>query len=248
MCEVYIYPKNNNLYAVEFLGIPGSGKTYLSREVAKDLIVRGYKVFEITERIANLTDFQRFIIKLSYVSYELLLHLRLSMRMIMVLSRVRYKKFWRLFKVGFNWFFLASITRRMLRSKDHCLYLLDQGIFQAIWSINFEVKNIKYKDDFNRAILKLYSWLFSRPMVVIVINVKDDTLIRRLRDRKFGHSPLDRYLFPDLLNAQNALDTVKALAFSIIANHPGLSIISVNNNNKDELRKAVQQIYEHISR
>lgn len=229
--------------AVEFLGLPGAGKSALCHGVARLLSGGGAAVEETTWELAHASSpARRRLRKLAIVALELLsqpMYVLISARAI---AATRQMSVADLLGTLFNWIFVSSLLRRSRRRPGVCL--LDQGIFQGLWSVGFGAGR--------GAVALLAGRLEGRmptPDLVVVIETSLETVERRLRDRKGRDSRLERRLQdePGLLALSASLlqETLAVLrGLSERSGHPRL--LTVTNERETDLEAAAREIVHYL--
>lgn len=128
------YDTHNNAVTVEFFGMPGVGKSTVANRVAKLLRDKGTPVSDLMYTSAHqLSRLQRIAVKVRYIVKEACSHPGYVLRSAIVIARTRQESVTDLVKVLFNWFFVSSVLRGSRQARN--VELLDEGIFQAYWSI-----------------------------------------------------------------------------------------------------------------
>lgn len=121
---------------VEFLGLPGVGKSHAARLVAARLAARGMPVQSTALRInEGLGAWQRRRAKGRLVAAEAIGRPRNTVRVVRAVARSRQRARLDLARLTYNWLFVTRLLRRA-RSRPS-IELLDEGIFQLLWSIGF---------------------------------------------------------------------------------------------------------------
>ena len=176
---------------VEFLGLPGSGKSSVSHRVGEILAGRGLPVSQPTFTLDHGPGkVRRTLLKSRYVSGEALLHPGESLRSARALRATGQDSGRLVFKMLFNWLLVSALIRRSRRVR--AVHLLDQGIYQALWSIGLG------GDDgcVTRAGAMLGASMPS-PDVVAVIEADVATVAKRLEARGGRHSRADGWRASD---------------------------------------------------
>ncbi|MGC5327276.1 hypothetical protein [Brevibacillus sp. SYSU BS000544] len=171
---------------IEFLGLPGAGKTTLTTKLTPLLQELGIAIHEPSFKRRNGKSGKRILVKLHMVITELIFHFRFTLLSICYILMSKQTSWRDTFTTCFNWLFCAGIIRQnSLHTKP---ILLDQGIFQALWSI-------RYSCLYEPVSLELLlNSLICMPFIVVVLNT-DPTIIRkRLHERPGSSSRLEKKL------------------------------------------------------
>lgn len=122
---------------VEFLGLPGAGKSTLSHRLADLLARRGVAVAQASYDLAHgPTTGRRRMRKAMHVARELLRHPVAALGAARVIRHTEQPDLATRLKLWFNWLLVLALGRAARR--DPRVHLFDQGVLQAVWSIALE--------------------------------------------------------------------------------------------------------------
>jgi thymidylate kinase len=124
---------------IEFFGLPGSGKSTMSRMSADLLEARGLTVEEVTFELDHRRKAHRRI--LTKLVHILRFAARYPVRAIgdgIVVASSGQATWKDGCKALFNWLFIASIAARKRAASQ--IVMLDQGVAQALWSVRFAAR------------------------------------------------------------------------------------------------------------
>ena len=171
--------KENDLILIEAFGMPGSGKSYLTGKVHKE----NEEYFCLhTIDFYQQSRILRVIYKMYIIFFELTLQPDLYRSAGNLLSNFNSLNFKNKMKLMFNFLYLISIIKRKFRSKK--ILILDQGIFQGLWSCHFYNNGITAnKDDILSTINKIISKLGVDKMLVINIITDEKKITSRIKNR-----------------------------------------------------------------
>lgn len=174
---------------VEFLGLPGAGKTTVSKRIAEHLSQWGITIREpvrdLSDRSGLSSSLRGYHGKSSLVAQELIAHPAASWRSLRVLLASGQPSLRVLFKVSFNWLMQCSLLRSCRSTR--VVHLFDEGIFQGLWSIGLEGR-----EGVIREVGAALHETLSRPDVVVVLDAEPAVIAQRLRDRGGRDSRADR--------------------------------------------------------
>lgn len=217
---------NQRAVCVEFLGLPGAGKSILSYRVAKILTQKGIMVEQISYELSHQNSRpKRATIKLNYVIKELFLHPVYAFLSISTIIKTRQKSIIDLCKVIFNWLFVSSLIRNT--GQFNGIRVFDEGIFQALCSIAFSSKSGEV--ELMTTLLPLIP--FPRVVVVVeasIVSIKLRLAERQQHDSRLEKSPADS---GDLLILfAGLLADIKEKLFLLYRQHKEIAIREVKND------------------
>jgi len=232
---------SRNGVIVEFVGLPGVGKSTLALRTAEILRQRGMPVslpsrlafreeWHYTGKIRRWAYYARFA--LSNLRYSLLsAHAILSSR-----QASRDDFIW----VLLTWFKRSARIQRQRHLGG--VHLNDSGIFQGLWSIGFSGKNA----DLVGLGDHVMAWL-PTPNLVVVVEASLSTIERRLANRPGAGSRLERWLPGDPVlwaRAAALLGQVKEAARSISRKREDMRILMIANDRDDAFETNAMRIAE----
>ena len=188
---------------VEFVGLPGAGKSALSRQVAGLLRAAGLVVSEPTSRLDQVGAASRTLAKVGYGTGAAMTAPLTGVRWVRTFIEMKQRSLADTGRVALNWLFLAGLTGRLKHRAG--VHLLDQGIFQGLWSAAYAAREGAIKPP--ELVARVLQTLPPR-MLVIVVETSSDTLRRRLHERLGGDSRLER----DLAMGESAGSMGRAVA------------------------------------
>jgi thymidylate kinase len=172
---------------VEFLGLPGAGKSALSRRVAAELQRRRLPVDEPSRPLAHdISRASRARRKSLRVALELLRHPLDGARAARILAGSRQPSAGECARLLFNWLLVTSLARDARRRAG--LHLIDEGLAQGAWSVALEGRL--------ESALALLAALpaGTAPDVVVVLESSPAAIAARLQSRPEHDTRLDSRL------------------------------------------------------
>jgi hypothetical protein len=171
---------------IEFVGVPGAGKSTLSRLVADRLIAEGCPVSEPSHWLDHGTrPWWRRLRKAWMLALELLAHPCNSVRVARRIAATKQREFGALWRLIANWLVVTSLTRRA-RRRGGCS-VFDQGRWQALWSIALDARSGGEVGNLHALLDRLPA-----PDLVVVVDAAVDTAKDRLDSRRGGDSRVER--------------------------------------------------------
>lgn len=229
---------------VEFLGLPGVGKSTLSHRVAGILRQKGIPVYEPTYVLVyRFRKYKRILRKMLFVGREVLynpVNSVLSAKAIVSSKQILSKD---VIKTLVTWLYLSSSRRA--HSRIAGVHLFDESIHQALWSIGFGAREKELAFVANSLLS-----LNHPPHLILVVEASLKTIEARLGARLIRHSRLEKRLPGDpqiLVRAANLLEEVKRLEGNIFPQHENMRMV-INNDRDEDLETNVVRIGEFIER
>ncbi|MDX8363746.1 AAA family ATPase [Cytobacillus sp. Hm23] len=235
---------NHNDIMVEFIGIPGVGKTTLSHMLAKSLSVKGFHVNEPTYKINSKKEFFKKITKLLYIMKILITAPNICIYAIQIILKTHQKSYKDFIKTASNLLFVIAIIKSNSTKKG--IHILDQGFFQALWSIEYSAHHLIKPLDLKQ----LLEMVHSKPLLIIDLHVKHTEVLKRLHQRKTDYSRIEKYFLEALPNhiqiSNEILNQLKHNISLTNIDEEKLKVISLNNDNNEQLDKNTVVIDQYI--
>jgi thymidylate kinase len=169
---------------VEFLGLPGAGKSTLSQLAAEALAERGIAVECANRMLASgVGPTRRWLRKSGCVIDGLVCAPHDLGNAIRSVNRTRQRSLSELLHTTFNWLLVTALVRRAARSPK--VVLLDQGVAQALWSIGLSAQGEAWQDIMRRA-----ASLAPAPDMIVLVNADPSNIASRLAARPRNRSRL----------------------------------------------------------
>lgn len=226
----------NNI--IEFFGLPGSGKSTLAQNLAIELEKNNVSYYNIVYDVSHKSKSYRIFCKSFILFKELLKSPHKFFKQISIIYNTKQKNPKDLIEVIINWFFITNIIKENIVNKDRKGYvMLDQGVIQAIWSINFNSgREVDYHE-----ILK-YTDI---PDYMVIVNTNEENINKRLLARTGEQSRLENYAGQKMNlafnKARNGFFNIKN--YLINGDYSkDYNIISIENNNLQQLKENVKKL------
>lgn len=160
---------------IELIGLPGSGKSHISRLLAEYLRQAGLPAEELTRSIGHSSGLKRIASKSGYVLLFMLFHPLLTARTKLAVAHTRQSSCRNLFKTLFNMLFIRGLL--LTSRRRNRIVLLDQGPIQALASVHFGSL---------RRLTKSFLASLPAPDLVLHVTATPGTLVARLTSRAAG--------------------------------------------------------------
>ena len=216
---------------IEFIGLPGVGKSTLSHRVAEMLQQRGWRVEQPTYSVDHeMRTWERLLLKLQRVSAEAIFHPAGAVRSVRAILATGQASAADFISVTVNWLFMSSLLRKADRRTG--VHIFDEGPLNALWSIAFSAGSAS-----TAGILGELARQRSTPVVVALIEA-DIAAVRERHDlRKNGQSRLERIGPADDAweRARRALQQVKATLQMLSDEGTDIRVVAVRNRGSEDL-------------
>lgn len=165
---------------VEFLGLPGVGKSTLSRKAAAELASERLRVTEPIRRINDCTGPYRILSKARFAAEHHLRSPKSALATTHSLCAVDPGSSTDHLHVAFNLQYVAGVTARAHATSG--VTLLDQGLYQGVWSIGLRSPTdwLQLLDRFDDVLSQ------AAPDLVVLVEADIETVADRLRARDDG--------------------------------------------------------------
>ncbi|MDX8361119.1 AAA family ATPase [Cytobacillus sp. IB215316] len=224
---------NHNDMMIEFIGIPGVGKTTLSHMLAKSLSVKGFHVNEPTYKINSKKKLFKKITKLLYIMKILLTAPKICIYAIHIILKTHQRSYNDFIKTVSNLLYVIAIIKANSTKKG--IHILDQGFVQALWSIEYSAHQLIKPLDLKQ----LIEMVHSKPLLIIDLHVKHTEVLKRLHQRKTNYSRLEKYFLEALPNhikiSNEILNQLKHDISMTNIDEKKLKILSLSNDSNEQL-------------
>lgn len=223
---------------VEFVGVPCSGKSTLSRHVIAELNQHGRTPNNPTYNINNRTPAGfRPLAKLPYTAYGFGLDRSIIRDYIRSVGVRDVNP-----RLLFNWLFSTGVAKSYLSRPE--ITILDQGLVQALWSIVLSESDAAI-EFFTKRLRLDYPKI---PSLIVFVESSPKTVDERLQyrevnDSRVGPAATSPYSVPDAFSTLEQLsETLQQFARS----RTEITLVKVENETRDQLRANTCQIVDDI--
>jgi ABC-type dipeptide/oligopeptide/nickel transport system ATPase component len=222
---------------IEFLGLPGCGKSTLSHSVAEQLRREGRAVNEATYILNHRRHkLERLLRKLGHLTDYAAHHPRVAWSDIRAIQRTRQASLADLRNSGMNWLYVSSIVvSRPFRPSVGMITILDQGIAQAVWSIGWAAQSDTWLD----LLSPPAGHACAMPHLVVSVRADLETIGSRLEARRVRASRMDARA-RDLEALRRAEAKKEAVVSKLCAME--VPIFEAKNNDVDEMTSSAREI------
>jgi thymidylate kinase len=169
---------------IDFLGLPGCGKSTVSSLVASELRMKGFNVSEKVYSIGNqLSLGRRYAVKLSYATGLALSHPRTAIELVKQCAPNMFRSKSEMLKQQINVFYVLETIRR----EKKAICVADQGIAQAVASLCvWKQGSVSCSER-----IRTYMHYVQRPIVFVYLRCDKETALQRIALRKNGFSRVE---------------------------------------------------------
>ena len=169
---------------VEFVGVPGVGKSTLSHQTAKILKSDHSHVAEPIRRVDNRSGLHRVLSKGRFAVEQALRHPRTALSTTEDLLKIDQTSSTDQVRVIFNLQYVSGVMTHA--HLNHNVTLLDQGPYQGVWSVGLHsLSDWGYLFDHFEQFLSR-----TAPDLVVCVDAETDTITDRLANRSGGDTRL----------------------------------------------------------
>lgn len=233
---------------VEFLGLPGVGKSHATRSVAKRLAAAGTPAHSASLRINHeLGAWRRVLSKSGMCAAEAIGRPRSALRIFRALRRSGQRARLDVMRLAYNWLFVSRLLRRA-RTRPG-IELLDEGIFQLLWSIGFAGREGSMREC-SLLLSRRSAHAVSMPHVVVLVEARPDVVEARLAARGSRAGRVDRMAPNDRLAAlqrgEDLLAEVLSERLGLIRPKSGPVLRRVRNGVRHELDADIDALVDEL--
>jgi thymidylate kinase len=223
---------------VEFLGMPAAGKTTLARAVAERLSREGHSVeLPAVHLVHPPRGIGNRASRIALLARRGLRRPRVEIRRLLALRRTRQDSFADLRTVWEN---LATVAWLIERARTmEGVHLIDQGVFQAIWSVGLSADTFDVDAHLEGMPL---------PDLLVVLTVDQQTGRSRLAARTEDDSRLGRRMKsrPRLyVHARQVFESVRNGA-ERLAGEQGFPILALDSARREDLELNARRVAEAL--
>jgi hypothetical protein len=215
---------------VEFVGLPGAGKSEVSRAVATLLRARGLVVFEPSYHLDHATPLAGRRVSKLWLAARGWAHNRAQSRFwLHTLAQSHQPGARRRRAVTVNWFYLLGSAHRCADVPG--IHVFDQGLLQGLWSIGYAADR---PDVISLSLLARLRRALPPRALVVLVEADIPTIRQRLAARNTGRSRLERDVAAGhsvawLAKATQVLECVEAIAWQLTHLHD-VMVLRINTD------------------
>ena len=214
---------------IEAFGTPGAGKTYFSHELFTRVIENDeYLAYHSIDKY-HKNRFLRTISKLSLILRSCWYRWDLFSIAFRIILSFDGLKFFKRIKLIFNLLLIFSVIQ--LRSKKGSPILLDQGVFQALWSCCYYQQlsiGPKQIDFLGFLINQLIECLDIKLLIIVYVSASKEVIVNGLETRLIKGSSELNSLKDDLIEKGIcATSNMKNIINEIVDSNPKIKLIEI---------------------
>jgi len=234
---------------VEFVGLPGVGKSQATRLVAARLAALGTPTRSSALRVNHeFGTWRRVLYKSAVCAAETLRRPGYASSVARDLMRTGQRSRVDVVRLSYNWLFLVGLLRRA-RTRP-VVELLDEGIFQLLWSIGF-AGGERVIRDCSSTLLEGRASAVAMPDVLVVVEAPLELIEERLASRGSRDGRLDRTEAPRrhaaLVRGADLLDEVLSEDVGLVGGVSGPFLRRVRNGDPGELDADVDALVDELA-
>lgn len=226
---------------IEFVGLPGAGKSTIAEQLAAEVRGSGRTTREPTKRYAAMSPLYRRLTRVLMAFSQGVKNPQLGITSVNLICSPPRRSWSGAIRSVLNWLHLAELYAPHDREE---VAVFDQGLVQALWSIRF-MADCDALIEFRPMIESLLSQWGSVSLVVVGADVQ--AIKRRLDERPRGDpQPIDVGDPQSLRRAVRILEEVKSELNKIVESMDTVQKIEIDNSSDGRLREKVDEVYQSI--
>lgn len=215
---------SNRHLLIEFIGLPGAGKSTISKQVREELKDSDIIFDNLIGIECPLSRLNRSIWKIKYIVKEIVLHPAFNLKQINLILRSKQETFMDFIIVTTNWIIMMGQWRKGKKTGKNIIS--DQGIVQAVWSVFLSAKEDMCIEEFLDQV--------DLPDIVFYIKIDREIMKLRLTKRNSGQSRMERKNnFNDEEIYLKSIEIFKQIKKYL--NKRNVSLTIIDNNGSDAL-------------
>ena len=222
---------------VEFVGLPGVGKSTLSAEAGEVLSHKHPTIAEPNRRIDDRVGIYRLLTKARFAAEHSLRRPRAALSAAQNLLKTNQPTLTDNVRVGFNLQYVGGVMAQN-RSVSG-VSLLDQGPYQAVWSVG-----LRSSSEWS-TVIDRFDRYFSQnsPDLVVFVEAEHETITERLRSRDDG----DTRFAPGSPRFDRGVEGYEYIKKQLQSNDDSPRSIVVENETRADLAAGAERIAEVVS-
>ena len=224
-------------FSIEFVGLPGVGKSTLSNQVSEALVNENFQVTEPIRSIDDRSTPHRVLSKIRFVAEHFVRRPRTSFRTSHTLIQTDQDSVSDFVRVAFNLHYVAGVIVHARSGTGVTLF--DQGPYQGVWSIGLR-STIDWDlllDRFTRFLAQ------TAPDLIVFVEADTDTIVDRLHSREDGNTRFD----PDTLSFERGIEGYRSLKTRVRSRSESPRSIVIQNETHADLNAAVERIVASLN-
>lgn len=225
-------------FLLEFVGVPGSGKSTISRRVAETVRNSGNCSFNEPTHFINgqLPLPIRPVAKLPYAGYGAVHEIPRMRRYITRNGSTSLNP-----SLLFNWLFVRGVVE--WNSGRNWATALDQGLIQAFWSFRLSESD-ETVAFFRRRLLEVYP---ETPSLIVCVEASPETVETRLASRVDNRSRVGvRPASFDTEESWKAYRYTRGIVRKLVASRLEVAMLTLQNDDQAELAANVESVVDNM--
>lgn len=231
-----------NVSVVEFIGLPGAGKSTLAACVIDHLNKNNIPVESPVAAINDRTALVRILSKLIYVGMTSIVSPKMAFNSLHATGFRQLGSSADTRSTLFNWLFVHRLAARNRRKER--LTILDQGLFQAYWSVCLS-ESSALRATIRDEVIRIYQ---NQPLLIVDVQVSPRILADRLSDRNPNPSRVkpDQDAGYGITDATHAYSETRELIDEVVEYNPRAELLELTNELPSEIQPNIKTVSDRI--
>lgn len=221
---------------IEFVGVPGSGKTTISNNVADKLSSRGITVAEPIYDINTNPPILRVLSKARFLFTMFIRDTGTVLAISRVVIGTGQQTKTDQIRVLFNLLYVFGVVTKY--RYNHRITLLDQGPYQGVWSVGFRSSH-EWTGVLERFSKPLQ---IANPDLIVFVEADEKTISDRLNERMGGDTRFE----PGSNDFDRGIEGYEQIKSYVLSAEYGPRSIVVENETRDTLQSSAIRVTDEI--
>lgn len=235
---------SNKTLIVEFIGLPGVGKSTLSHHIAEEMRNDHKSVSELSNYHSHhRSRFSQALRVRALALKTLFLKPRHSYASIRTIGQSKQQSFSETKNMGLSWLYNSELTRQLGRTCG--VHILDQGLIQAVWSVAMRAKSQSWID-----LMDLLKVNYNCRVLVVWVTAGIPTVLARIHGREREQSRFDgmseNLMRSVMERGSSVFDQIMSEFDELVIQDQKFSRIRIDNDG-DDMAEQTQKLIDVIN-